>query len=62
MSGTRVREHLGYMADVEVELKMIDGFLRTASYGVANRLGTEVVTRISGNDGVRIRVCQGTIS
>lgn len=42
-----------------MELTTLDAFLRTVRYGVVSRLASDDITRISGNDGVLVRVDDG---
>lgn len=60
MSGSRVREDLGRMAVIEIELMTLGAFLRKVLHRVVNRLATDNTTRVCGNGDVLIRVSQGT--
>lgn len=48
MSGSTVRQNLGRMAEVEIELTNLGAFLRTVRNGVVNRFGTSNMTRVWG--------------
>lgn len=61
LSGLRVREHLGRMAEAEMKLTTLGAFFRTVCHAVGNHLPTEDVNCVCGYDGVLIRVCQGMV-
>lgn len=62
MSGSKVREHLGLMAEVELKLMMIEAFLWTVRHGVVTRLAMDDMLRVLGNAGVPIRAIYGMAS
>lgn len=61
VSGSRVRWHDGGMAKVALELTTLCTFLWTVCDGVVNRLETESMIRVGGNDVVLVCVFHGTI-
>lgn len=61
MSGTRVCEHVGHMAEIAMKLTTLGVFLRMVRHGVVNMLPTEDMIRNGDSDGVLIRVSQDMI-
>lgn len=58
MSSLRVREYLGRMVEVEMELMTLGAFLGMVRYGVVNRFETDDMICVCGTDGVLICVSQ----
>lgn len=61
MLSSKVREHLGRIAEIKIDLITLGVFLRTIGQGVVNCLDLDVMTRICGDDSVLIRSFQSMI-
>lgn len=61
MSGSKDREHLGCIAEVNVALTTLVPCLRTVRHGDGNCIVQDDVTRDSGDDGVLVLVSLGTV-
>lgn len=59
-SGLKVREYLGRMAEVEIEMSTLGAFLRTVRRKVFNCSAMDNMTRVYGSNGVLIPVFRGT--
>lgn len=51
MSGTRARKHIDRIGEVKMELMTLGALLCTIRHGAINRLATEELARIGGNNG-----------
>lgn len=61
MSGLKVFEDLGRKAKFKIVLTALGTFLRTVRHGVVNRLVSDEMTYVCGDDSVLIRVSHGLV-
>lgn len=54
MSNSKVRERLGCIAEVEIELTTLGAFLWTVRHGLVSRLAPDEMTRVCGDDGALV--------
>lgn len=60
-SRPRIRNEIGRMAKVGIEVMILDAFLWTVRHSVVTRLATDYGTLVYGKDGVLIRVSHSTV-
>lgn len=60
-SDSKDPEHLGRVAEVEIELTTLGELLRMFRHGVVSQLAPGDMTRGCGEDGIPIRVSEGMV-